>query len=65
MKQKVHVYKLWDAVQKHAEEKNISYSAALMQLLPAYSSRFYKLDPPRKYPEELIKKADEYKAKYG
>jgi hypothetical protein len=65
MKQKIKVYKFWDAIKIYAEEKNVSYSAALTQLLPAATARFYKLESPRHYPEELIKKANEFKEKYG
>jgi len=65
MKQKIKLYKFWDAIKRYAEEKDISYSAALTELLPAYTARFYKLDPPRRYPDELLKKAESLAEKYG
>jgi len=65
MLQKVKVYKFWEAIKKYAEEKDISYSEALNELIPAYTARFYKLDSPRRYPDELLKKSKKLEKRYG
>lgn len=65
MRRKLQLYKFWEIVKKYAEEKDISYSQALTELLPAFTAMFYKLDPPRRYPEELLVKARQIMEKYG
>jgi hypothetical protein len=65
MRQKSQVYTFWGALKKYAEEKDKSYSAALNELLAAYTARFYMLEPPRQYLEDLLREAVEYEEKYG
>ena len=65
MRQKIESYKLWGAVKKYAEENNTSYAKALAKLLPAYTARFWPIDPPRRYPDNLIEEAKVYEKKYG